>query len=75
MDGKGGEGGDAILSSSVGIVPLSLVKLVDLVWALSLSNGLSRSRRRDIVDGGGDVSNQFCRLIVGIGDLSNEFSL
>ena len=75
MDGKGGEGGDAILSSNVGIVPLSLVKLVDLVWALSLSNGLSRSRRRDIVDGGGDLSNQFCRLIVGIGDLSNEFSL
>ena len=40
-----------------------------------LSNEPSRSLRRDIVDGGGDVSNQFCRLIVGIGDLSNEFSL
>ena len=48
----------------------------DLVWALSLSNELSRSsRRRDIVDGGGDLSNQFCRLIVGIGNLSNELSL
>ena len=47
----------------------------NLVWALSLSNELSCSRRRDIVDGGGDLSNQFCRLIVGIGNLSKELPL